>query len=383
MSGLMHWRQARELVRERWRLRKGSAEREAHLAAALDWMRAAQDSSEDRGVAYGYMIDERWMRSYPETTGYIIPTLLNCSRILADENLRSRAIEMAEWELGCQLEGGAIANLTAGESTVFDTGQVIFGWIAAHRATQDPRFKEAARRGAEWLITELDDQGVWRHASDAGGPGRVYNVRVAWSLVELAAYLGEERYADAMRPFLDWTLEQERGGGWFDRNCLTDDKMPLLHTIAYTARGQLESGLRLGDRRYVEAAQRTASALTGKVRSNGFMPGRYDREWKPAANWACLTGMAQISIVWRRLAAASELPKADRHRFLDAAVRVGDFLRRSQDRTSANAGLRGGIRGSFPANGAYGHWKVLNWATKFFIDLLLLEDNPDALVERG
>jgi hypothetical protein len=44
---------------------------------------------------------------------------------------------------------------------------------------------------------------------------------------------------------------------------------------------------------------------------------------------------------------------------------------RTQDCTSPNGGLRGGIRGSFPVNGAYGRYRVLNWATKFFVDALM------------
>ncbi len=36
--------------------------------------------------------------------------------------------------------------------------------------------------------------------------------------------------------------------------------------------------------------------------------------------------------------------------------------------------FRGGIKGSFPVNGAYGRYQYLNWAAKFFMDSLMLED---------
>ena len=33
--------------------------------------------------------------------------------------------------------------------------------------------------------------------------------------------------------------------------------------------------------------------------------------------------------------------------------------------------LKGGIRGSYPFQGGYGQWCVLNWATKFFADSMM------------
>src|SRR6266849_4267350 len=47
------------------------------------------------------------------------------------------------------------------------------------------------------------------------------------------------------------------------------------------------------------------------------------------------------------------------------------FLKSTQNRTSPNLGLRGGIKGSAPGSGEYGRYEVLNWATKFFTDALI------------
>jgi hypothetical protein len=270
---------------------------------------------------------------------------------------------------------------------VFDTGQVIFGWVAAYRHTSDAKYLEAAQRGGAWLLTQLDSEGVWRHPSDAGGPGRVYNARVAWALLELAAAGRDDRYAGPMRRFLEWTLTQERSPGWYDCNCLTDDAAPLLHTIAYTAQGQLESGWLLNDPRFVEAARVTATGLLTRVGANGHMAGRFGRDFRPQVDWACLTGMAQMGIVWRRLAArtgAGDAAAAEAAgQMTAAAARACAFLMRTQDRTSRNPGLYGGLRGSYPVNGAYGRWRVLNWATKFFVDAVMADIRRDFFIYQG
>jgi hypothetical protein len=363
----------RERLREHWRRRRPPVDAATHAAAAVGWLHRAQDANGDGGVSHSYLLGKGWMRSYPETTGYIIPTLLNWSASTGDADSRRRALDMARWELQVQQQSGAIPNLTDGQPVVFDTGQVLFGWLSAHGATGEASFVHAARRGGDWLLAVLDADGVWRHSGDAGGPGRTYNVCVAWALLALTEASGEPRYGDAVRRFLAWTLEQEREHGWFERNCLNDDTAPLLHTIAYTARGQLECGVRLGDAALVAAASRTAAALAAQVDARGRLAGRFARGWRPAARWACLTGMAQMSIVWRRLQELQAVSDTEAATGVAAARRVNDFLCRTQDRSAANVGLRGGIRGSYPIQGDYGRYRVLNWATKYFIDALLYE----------
>ena len=367
----------RELLRERLR-RAGASDVREHARAAVDWLCAAQDSSDDGGVSHSYLIGERWMRSYPETTGYIIPTMLNWAAADGQPEAIARAMRMADWELQTQLENGAIPDLVAEEPVVFDAGQVLFGFVAAHQHEGGDRYLEGARRAAQWLLDAQDEDGVWRLGTDSGGPGRVYNARTAWAVLEFARLTGDADYADAMRPFLDWTLTQESQAGWYDRNCLTDDAAPLLHTIAYTARGQLECGLLLDESRYIDASRRTAEKLAECVARDGRMAGRFDQHFRPAVRWACLTGMAQTSIIWRRHCEIA--PDAA---FEDAASRVNGFLRRTQDLRSTEPGLLGGIRGSFPVNGAYGQWRVLNWATKFFVDAMMMEIDPALLRFRG
>jgi len=356
----------REVIRERLTRPSRPASHDAHLEAALAWLGRAQDAGDDRGVSHSYCIGRGWLPSYAETTGYIIPTLLNLSEKRTDPESRRRALEMANWELTVQLPNGAVPGLVAREPVVFDTAQVIFGWLGALRATGDERFLAAAQRAGRWLVEMMDPDGFWRRCTDSAA-GVTFYARAAWALVELASVARDDRFREAAQRSLGSSLGQEEDEGWFGGNCLTDNDRPLLHTIAYTAQGQLESGLALGDARLVEAARRTARALSAQVRRDGWLAGRYARGWRPTVRWACLTGMAQMSIVWSRLHGLTPEPA-----FADAAERVNRYLMATQDLTSRNPGLRGGIRGSFPIHGSYLRYSVPNWATKFFLDALLL-----------
>jgi hypothetical protein len=58
----------------------------------LAWIGRAQDHSRsaDGGVARHFCLLSGWGPSYPETTGYIIPTLIREGRIRGDINLLNR-----------------------------------------------------------------------------------------------------------------------------------------------------------------------------------------------------------------------------------------------------------------------------------------------------
>src|SRR5262249_7302058 len=125
--------------------------------------------------------------AYPETTGYLIPTLLAAARHLGREELARRALEMAEWEAELQLESGAVRGGTVEDEVspaVFNTGQVLFGWLAAQQEPGDARFAAGAARAAKWLVESQDADGAWRRGASkfAAANGHVYNARAAWAL---------------------------------------------------------------------------------------------------------------------------------------------------------------------------------------------------------
>ncbi len=59
-----------------------------------------------------------------------------------------------------------------------------------------------------------------------------------------------------------------------------------------------------------------------KQRSDGWLAGTYDDGWVPTASYACLTGVAQMSLNWMRLAQIS----GDKS-YRDAAWRAIAYLK--------------------------------------------------------
>src|ERR1044071_9673228 len=98
----------------------------------LAWLSRAQDrsKSQDGGVARHFSLLDGWSPSYPETTGYIIPTLLQTGTTDAT----ARARRMLDWLVAIQFpEGGfqgGIVNQTPRMPVTFNTGQILIGLAA-------------------------------------------------------------------------------------------------------------------------------------------------------------------------------------------------------------------------------------------------------------
>src|SRR5262245_28644166 len=84
---------------------------DAAMRGAAAWLARAQDATGDGGIAGRYYLSSGWSSSYPETTGYAIPTLLALADALGDDEYRQRAARCVEFLCSVQLPGGAFPAL--------------------------------------------------------------------------------------------------------------------------------------------------------------------------------------------------------------------------------------------------------------------------------
>lgn len=281
---------------------------------------------------------------------------------------------MATWESDIQFpEGGVRAgtmDATQIVPTIFNTGQVLFGWLSAWQQTQDARFRDSAVRAADWLVAAQDPDGAWRRFASpfAAHTVNTYNTRVAFALAKAGHDLHEPRYLDAAVRNVQWALTQMHANGWLENNDLEDNDRPLTHTIAYATRGIFEVGVIADQSSFVDVATRIARAVAQNQRRDGALPGRLDSSWRAASRWTCVTGNAQMAIIWQRLAA--ETGDASWKAAAESAIRFNLSI---QDLTTADVGVRGGVPGSHPRSGGYMKHRYPNWAAKFFMDALMLQ----------
>ena len=339
----------------------------------MAWLCSAQDhsASADGGVARDYSLVSGWATSYPETTGYIIPTFIEYARRAGSAEMRERACRMTDWLVRIQLPGGGIQGGKIDSTPVvpvtFNTGQVLIGLAAAER--EFGGYASALRRAADWLVETQDADGCWRrHPTPFAAAGeKEYETHVAWGLFEAEHIEKGRGYGDAALGNVRWALSSQGSDGWFPKCCLDDPARPLTHTIAYALRGVLEAYRFSSDRRFLLAARRTADSLMAALREDGAMPGRFLPGWLPGVGSVCLTGSAQVAYCWLLM---HEFTGDARYR--DAASLANRFLRRTV-RLDGPPETRGAIKGSFPIDGDYAPYEYVSWAAKFLADSLMLE----------
>jgi uncharacterized protein YyaL (SSP411 family) len=341
-----------------------------HLDAAIRWLYTAQDATRTDGCASAYNLVLGWGGPYPETTGYIIPTLYDYADSGGAHEARSRADRMGEWLLTVQFEDGSFPAgddpAMADEPSIFNTGQIIFGLVRAHRELEDSRYHDAALRAANWLADVQHRDGYWNRY-DYNNVVHSYSARVGWAVAEAYDLTGEERLRDAAVNNLRWVATQRRSNGWFDQCGFEGDEDPYLHTIAYTIRGLLEGGYRLNESELVAEARSSADAFRNVQTHDGILRGRYDEQLN-GSDFYCLTGNAQMAVVWYRL-----FEETGDRAYKRAADETVEFLK-SHQRMDGPPEVRGGLRGSAPVWGSYMYLRYPNWAAKFLADALMLAD---------
>ena len=328
---------------------------------------------EDGGSSAYFGAWGQWANSYPETTGYLIPTLLNYAKFSSSDKVIEIARKLGRWLLSIQGNGGYWHGMMHPPSehnpSVFNTAQILLGLCALHRVDEKGPWLSAAQDGARWLVDGLNSNGRWPAGNYKGDFNPSYYTRVAWPLLEVGKLADEPDFRASAKQVLSRILDRRTDSGSFLGWGFEPDASAYTHTIAYTLRGFLESARILDDwKTYGKPVEKALDRLYRHTElSNGTLPGAYGTNWEKETHFTCLTGNVQVAIC---------LLKYDSHesdlRLVNAACKLVDGVADSQSRSHPVPSLRGAIPGSKPLWGRYMRFRYPNWAVKFFCDALLL-----------
>jgi Beta-L-arabinofuranosidase, GH127 len=346
------------------------------LNLLMRWILKAQRA--DGGIAAFYSLLTGYSNSYPEVTGYTIPTLYDFGFALQDQGAVAAAERASNWLLSLQMPSGAFpAGLHGGEAqpSVFNTGQILQGLVRAHRETNCSEIRKAAIAAGDWLFEIQQPDGSWSGPVAYQGSAHTYYSMVSWALAELSEHTGERRYGQAAERNLDWVLSRLQPSGWIDGINLLGHPI-YLHFIAYVLQGALECATLRRRSDAVGKVEKSAWVFLRKFEISKFLPGAYDSNFRNGHNFTCLTGNTQISCVWLRLyEITSDL------RYLNAALKMNEMLKELIP-LRGPSGAVGGVSGSYPVWGRYQPLRYISWGCKFFADALLLERRLTRLFER-
>jgi len=282
---------------------------EQSLHATAHWLLRSIDKGKGGSCAH-FSPFLGWSRPYPETTGYLIPTLLELGKHLESDIYLLAAQSVGRWLVSIQFDGGAwqggLYNSSAdGSPSVFNTGQIIKGMVALYRETGEDQWLQTASRAAFWLAQGVDEKGLWPASDYKAEETPSYYTHVAWPILEVWSLTGDSRLLDAAERFLFTVLDRRMDNGAFQQMGFQVGRPAFTHTIAYTLRGLLEAARLTGD--WQQFGEPCVDAMefflqTAQLR-RGRLPGAYDDQWQPQEGYSCLTGNAQLAIcllIWEQ-----------------------------------------------------------------------------------
>ena len=349
--------------------------------AALAWVSRSIEATGGNGLAHSYSPIFGWAKAYPETTGYLIPTLLHYADLFQDDSLRHLAVQCRDWLLRIQLPNGAWTGGVAGgaKQSVFNTAMILRGTtpppapppegrggvaFAAVRSTSPLPSGGGAGGGVAWLLSILSPDGAWRSATYIQGFVPSYYSYAVWSLLEAGTALNMPEVQDVMRTALHFYAGRFQPDGTVLDWGLKPGTWAFTHTIAYTLQGFLESALLLGEVDILKKTVHAADGLLREFKHAGRAAGRYGPGWQGDYSFTCPVGNAQLSIFYRRLWETLQEEKYARaaDSFLSEALRFQNFKKKPN--------VHGALPGSAPFWGPYLRWRYPNWGVKFLLDAL-------------
>ncbi len=335
----------------------------------LLWLKDSFDATNQQGSAAYFSLLRHWKTggwsaAYPETTGYIIETLLDYHAVTGEQWLCDYALKAAHWICTLQKKNGALPGGLGeqGEESVFNTGMMLFGLNRAYLLTQEDVFKNTIKKAVTWLVESLENDFSWKKGAYKEGFVPAYYTRVVWAVLESNKIIQNPDIQEVMAKSLAFYKSFKNDNHSLKNWAFEPNKPAFTHTIAYAQRGFLECGNLLNDVESIEIAKNIALKINELLEKNGKIAGDYDELWTPNHHYTCLTGNAQLSLNAARLYAIS-----NDGFYLILAKKIFKTIENIPSRIPLK-GYRGGIAGSYPAWGDYRKMSYPNWAAKFWLD---------------
>lgn len=268
-------------------------------------------------------------RPYPEVTGYYIPTLLSIGETTMAE-------AFARYLVTIQNEDGSFSLDNPALKYVFDTGQVIRGWVAI--IDRLPELAGPLQRACDWIIRTADPATGALMAPAPGGDWKLAGRGEVSEGIHLYVLAPMRKAAEALKmPYIRSAADKALRY-YLDHVPLTDftNRNMLSHFYGYIQEALFELG-------YVEQSRAGMASAAAFQAENGSVPAYAD------VPWVCSTGLAQLAITWYLL---GERERADR-----ALAFVAQLQNES-----------GGFYGSYGPGATYFPGEEISWATKYAIE---------------
>ena len=342
-------------------------ENKEHIILAADWLVMMQNS--DGGYSRKFSFINGRDASYIETTGYIIPSLMDAGEYLQERRYIDSALQAGEWLLEVQNSDGSFSEIDTHQPFAFDTGQCLIGLNYLFTYTKEQKYFNAAKKAAYWLFENQESDGSWQRVA-YNRQKHTYYSRVASAMYNFGVLSDDIKLKDAAMKQIEWTLAQQHKNGYFELSSFVEGIPAYLHTLIYILEGLLDIYEQTQEKRVLNAILKNSEIFKNiNLSRDTILCSQYDADFKCVNSERCMTGLAQWAGVALRL---FEITKDREYKV--AASNTLFYLKSKQLKQSS---MQGGFTASTPFWGRYGSFEFVNWTNKFFIDSMLLLQKQD------
>lgn len=288
----------------------------------------------------GIIVSTGERNSYPEVTGYFIPTLLQWGH-------RDLALSYAKWLLKKQNKDGSWNDATDKTPYIFDSAQIIKGLLAIR--TLLPEADNAIQRGCEWILSCMTEEGqlVTPSKNAWGSNSKICDEKIhiycISPIIEAGIVMDNPEYVLKARRIWDYYKNR------YYEEIITFSM--LSHFYAYV----IEALLDLGEN---EMAQIAMSNMEKFQKESGAIPAYND------ADWVCSTGILQFALIWYRMGDFSRANSAFKYAML-LQNQSGGWFGSYQSENSCEDEIS-----YFPS-------EEISWAIKFYLDALYYKNKAE------
>lgn len=293
---------------------------------AIEWIKNNTNSGE------GIICNTNLTKSYPEVSGYYIPTLLRWG-------YKELAIQYAQWLCGIQHADGAWYDTEGNAPYIFDTAQVLKGLIAIREVM--PEVDQHIINGCNWILSNMTQEGrVVSPVKDIWGDNKTISELIHTYCISPIREAGElfhnQIYIDAA----------DKIAAYYTTECRDEilNFNLLSHFYAYVMEAMIDIGRE-------DLAREAMTKIASLQKESGAVPA-YNN-----CDWTCSTGLFQLALVWYRLGNIENGDKAFKYA-CKLQNKSGGWYGSYLLEDNANE-----INNYFPD-------AEISWANKYFLDAL-------------
>lgn len=285
----------------------------------------------------GITVSTSYRKSYPEVTGYYIPSLIKWG-------YQDLAKKYAKWLCKIQKEDGSWFDADDKNAYIFDSAQILKGLLSSRDFL--PEVEPFIIKGCEWILSRMNHEGrLITPSTEAWGNNRdmcdeIIHIYCLSPLYDAGKVYGKEEYIDKANKIKKFYLETYR------------EKIMNFSLLSHFYAYLMEALIDIGE---IDMAKEAMSRIECFQEDNGIVPA-YNN-----VHWICSTGLFQLALVWFRLGN------------INRGKRAFEYACKLQNPTGGWFGSYLNEKYSGEDNNYFPEEEI-SWANKYFLDALYYKE---------